>query len=182
MFLLACTPALVYNQRCDGRVAFVLLDCIDDTSQSGDAFADGIELAYNEMISADGRYRIVARAIFPENASPDLLQVTNLLSGTRHTYLTVGCGGDVGLLIERRAAGVPTDTMSIVFLNACDAYFGINITYQAGAFEALVCDTTRIAVSKRISPSGVAFRSLDEQYPARLYGGYDITSSLRAKP
>lgn len=172
----------VHAQLCDGTLRFRLTDSVHATGSAVVvSFMRSSDAPYQErLVSTDGMFEALVSTEVPgEEKRP----FATLRPAPEQPYTTFryGCSGAYTLRFVRHQRDVGADTMTVHLDNACDAFFGLNIAYSSGVFRALVCDTTKLdlALGKGGVPMSYRYRTLDEQYPRMLYGGYDITGILR---
>ena len=158
-----------YAQYCGGSINFTLYDtsgsCIgfQNTRSNEQAIA---------LTDSTSKYLIKANSL-----RDDIKYNQNLLSKhVVHSYITLNmsCEVDFQLLIVHQATE-KKDSMLIKFTNVWDAHFGLRVDFVPGKYEILVCDTTKIPVSKDHNLLGFVLKPLEEQYAERLHHGFDIT-------
>ncbi len=170
-------PIRLNAQRCDGMLRFALLDATGDTVRFT---AGSIRGDAPRITSSDGRFAITAEVTTRRTGRAGSVEL-RARAEAAYVAMRYGCAGTCRLVIVRAAQGTAAaDTMALRLENMEDAHFGAVVRYRPGSYGGLVCDTTKhdVVLDARGEVASFHYRSLGEQYPTFLFGGYDVTGGV----
>ena len=177
VFIISMIPLFLYSQNPMGNIYIALYDSMGNQIifHNTPGLLEGYSYGYTNRIS-DTTNQYAITSYRKHSNSTKIKKELALEKPAEYPYIILytGFGGDFQLVIERQnnQNGYTADTMTLNLIATCNNGFWLDVVFQPGFHEILVCDTTKIPWSGR--PEGFRYKPLEEQYPKKN-GTYDIT-------